>query len=308
MYCRIVTLTLRLLQNALSKGLIVAAQQAPGVGKYIFPVGTADSQQTDAAAVSQSMGNVVTAFRNNYASALNATNSDVASFLTFAGNAPFSGKIPDLPSAVNQCLTALYTYMISQVYQVTNVILTRQVATNVDVLSRNGTKLNWQTGCGKGYGEYGECDTFWYDAKTDITYALSDIQDQQRDFNNNMQQFFNGMTTGELLLTGADRCAQASHANQGKIPIVDLTPGGSTASCLSNLQVCTWDLTAADKQPNPFVDCPSSTLPKFYQQACSDPYGSFSGGAVPWQYLGWAILANDAFVAAKHDVCKAYGG
>ena len=292
--------------NALSKGLIIAAQQAPGVGKYIFPIGTADSQQTDAAAVSQSMGNVVTGFRNNYASALNVTNSDIASFLTFARNAPFSGKIPDLNSAVDQCLTALYTYILSQVYQVTNVILTRQVQTDVNALSSNGTSLNWETGCGKGYGQYGECSTFWYDLKTDISYALTDTQNQLRDFNGNMQQFFNGMTTGELLFAGADQCAQASKSNQGKAPIVDLTPGGSTASCLSNLQVCTWDLTAADKQPNPFTDCPSAVVPKFYGQACSDPYGDFSGGAVPIQYLGWAVLNNAAYTAAKHNVCKAY--
>ena len=140
--------------NALSKGLIIAAQQAPGVGIYIFPTGTADSQQTGAAAVSQSMGNVITSFRNNYASALNATNSDVGSFLTFARNAPISGKIPDLNSTVDQCLTALYTYIISQVYQITNVILTRQVQTDVNALSSNGTRLRWDTGCGKGYGMF----------------------------------------------------------------------------------------------------------------------------------------------------------
>ncbi|KAL2045209.1 hypothetical protein N7G274_002291 [Stereocaulon virgatum] len=293
--------------EALVKGLITAAQQAPGVGKYVFATGTSDSQQFDYTKVSESLGHVVTAFKDNYVSALQTAADDVASFTAFASNFPISGQIPDLNTVVDKCLTSLYTLVISRAYQADNVILTRQVTTDVNALCSNGTHLNWNLGCGNGYGKYGECATFWYDSKADISYALTDTQDQMRDFNSHMQTFFNGMTTGALLLGGADACAQASKSNQGSLPIVDTSPNGATTPCLSNLQACTGDLTAKPKtQPNPFTDCPPKVAPKFYYQACADLYGTISGAAAPIQYLGWGLLANKNYQNAEEPFCVAY--
>ena len=292
--------------EALVKALIVAVQQAPGVGKYVFPTGSSASQQFDYTKVSESLGNVVVAFKNNYVAALKAAADDVGSFTAFASNYPLSGQIPDLDNVVDQCLTTLYTFVISQAYQADNVLLSRQVATDVNALCNNGTNLNWSPGCGNGYGQYGECATFWYDSTADISYALTDTQNQLRDFNSDMQTFFNGMTTGALLIGGADACAQASNSNQGKQPVVDTSPSGSTTPCLSNIQVCTWDLTAKNAQPNPFTDCPSSVVPKFYSQTCSSPTGNFGGGAAPIQYLGWGLLNNQNYVNAEEEFCEAY--
>lgn len=294
--------------GALIKGIIIAAQQAPGVAKYIFPTGTSDSETFDFKQISASLGTLVTQFKTNYAAGLAEAENDVTSFLAFVENTPLSGKIPDLNSVVDQCLQSLYTYVISQAYQVSNVIITRQVDTDVNALSSNGTALNWPTGCGKGYGQYGECSTFWYDQPTDVTYGLYDTQKQTKDFNLEYQQFFNGQTTGAILLKGADLCAQASHSTQGSQPIVDTSPGGSTTYCLSNMQVCTWDLTEINTQPNPFTDCASKVAPKFYGQACSSPTGNFGGGAVPVCYLGWAILDNQNYKNSDHEFCEAYGG
>ena len=279
--------------EALVKGLITATQQAPAVGQYVFATSTSDSQKFDYTKVSESLGNVVTTFKNNYASALQAAADDVASFTAFASNFPLSGQIPDLNTVVDKCLTSLYTLVISQAYQADNVILTRQITTDVNALCSNGTQLNWKPGCGNGYGKYGECATF--------------TQDQMRDFNSQMQTFFNGMTTGALLLGGADTCAQASKSNQGSLPIVDTSPNGATTPCLSNIQVCTWDLTAKpNTHPNPFTDCPSKVAPKFYYQACTGPDGGISGGAAPIQYLGWGLLGNRNYQNAQEPFCVAY--
>ncbi len=175
--------------GALIKGIIIAAQQAPGVAKFIFPTGTSDSETFDFKQISQSLGTLVTQFKTNYASGLAAAENDITSFLAFVENTPLSGKIPDLNSVVDQCLTSLYTYVISQAYQVSNVILTRQIDTDVNALSSNGTALNWPTGCGKGYGQYGECSTFWYDPDTVVSYALYDTQKQTKDFNLEVRTF-----------------------------------------------------------------------------------------------------------------------
>ena len=294
--------------GALIKGIIIAAQQAPGVSKFIFPIGTSTSETFDFKQISASLGTLVTQFKTNYAAALAEAENDLSSFLAFVENTPLSGEIPDLNAVVDQCLTSLYTYVISQAYQVSNVILTRQINTNVNALSSNGTALNWPTGCGNGYGQYGECSTFWYDPTTDISYGLYDTQTQTKDFNSQYQNFFNGYSTGDLLLKGADLCAQASGSTQGSQAIVDTSPGGSTTYCLSNLQVCTWDLTEISTQPNPFTDCASKVAPKFYGQACSDPNGDFGGGAVPVCYLGWGLLDNKNYQNSDHWFCEAYGG
>lgn len=294
--------------GALIKGIIIAAQQAPGVAKYIFPTGTSDSETFDFKQISASLGTLVTQFKTNYVAALAEAENDLTSFLAFVENTPLSGEIPDLNSVVDQCLTSLYTYVISQAYQVSNVIITRQIDTDVNALSSNGTALNWDTGCGKGYGQYGECSTFWYDPATSITYALYDTQTQTKDFNTEYQYFFNGYSTGEILLKGADLCAQASHSTQGSQAIVDTSPGGSTTYCLSNMQVCTWDLTEINTQPNPFTDCASKVAPKFYGQACSDGTGDFGGGAAPVCYLGWGLLDNQNYKNSDHEFCVAYGG
>ena len=63
--------------GALIKGIIIAAQQVPGVAKFIFPKGTTDSETFDFKEISASLGALVTQFKTNYASGLAAAENDV---------------------------------------------------------------------------------------------------------------------------------------------------------------------------------------------------------------------------------------
>lgn len=58
--------------GALITAVITAAQQAPGVARYLFPTGTLDSQVAQIASISNSMGVVTQYLQNNVTQALAA--------------------------------------------------------------------------------------------------------------------------------------------------------------------------------------------------------------------------------------------
>jgi hypothetical protein len=118
-----------------------------------------------------------------------------------------------------------------------------------------------------------------------------------------MVQWFGGgdqaYTKPELLFRGAAKCAAASKASQGSGIPVSISKSGFNTECLSNMRVCTWNLTPG-KDYNPlFTDCkdqdafqglqtPTVTPGEWCKETTSTNY--FRAYR---QYLGWGILKSN---------------
>ena len=247
--------------------------------------------------------------QGNISQATGVVQTDLSTFLQVANNGPYSGAMPNLDDLKNQVLTGLYTYVISQAYNATQTVITRQVNTDVNALGTNGTKLLW-TPCNSGYYSNGTCGEgdFWYDNSTTISYSLVDSGDPTTRFSTQMNQFL-AQTTGKLLFAGADECQQL---HQGNGPIISFDGGKFSTPCLSALKVCTWTMDPASPGSNgPLLsDCDvGSTLPGIGRGSCGsqDPNNispdSLSGTILPWGYLGWGMLADQI---GEHEFCEPY--
>lgn len=79
------------------------------------------------------------------------------------------------------------------------------------------------------------------------------------------------------------------------LPIFDTGLPGFTAVFLSDINICTWNLTAKNQQPNPLTDCSSNTASEFYQQTCEEGMVTlwdreasssvFGAGVIEWSEL-----------------------
>ena len=260
------------------------------------------------------MTTVTLNLQSNITKALLEIQTDGNNFAAFANDGVFcSNTTVNLASATldQSILIGFDTYMMSQAIQANNLILTRQLNTDVNQLQTNGTALNWATGCGNGYGKYGECSAFWYDQTSQTSYALADDSNLQHDFSSVLEQLFAIGSSGEQLFRGADLCAQSAGKNQGGGPVMNFDNSSFSSSCMSNLMVCTWSLTPTDvnTQVIPFTDCDGGTvLQQFGKVPCTTqlpsectegavcaPSGGSTGTTVPLSYLGWGILNNAAY-------------
>ena len=101
----------------LTHALITGLQQAPGVAKYLFPVGTLDTQNAQFDQISNSMGTVTSYLQASVTSALAAVQADAVSFLAVTGSGNFSvNPLPTISQQSDGILTALNTYDFSMPY------------------------------------------------------------------------------------------------------------------------------------------------------------------------------------------------
>lgn len=237
----------------LGKALVIGAQQAPGVAKFLFPEGTINSQTVEMQEVSANLGWTTKTLQNNVAQALPAILNDADTFATFAAAGSFSANLPSARTLSNDILNGLNAYLISQAYQENGVFITRQLNTSVRALMTNGTNLSYNLSCTTDYDSNGICDTFWYDSVDDTTYALvgKDELARTKSYNSDMTTWFNQYTRPELLFRGAANCAAASKANQGTGSPLSISSSDFNTDCLSNMKVCTWSLTPVNGSLGP---------------------------------------------------------
>lgn len=282
----------------------------------MFPSGSLDSQIEDWDGISSSMTTVYEALQSSIKSALSLVQSNITDFIVMGNTGVYSGAIETLPDLTQQILQPLLTYEASLAFQMQGVIITRTLDTDVHALMSNGTDLNWQTDCTAGYDDNGICGTFWYDSRTDITYALSDGSTPTTNFNSQMTALVAAGVLPAVLFAGSDECAKASRSTQGGAPALAPISGKDAPSCIANMQVCTWGLTPDTVESDSamssiFTDCTTgwnspAVLGRIGVDGCvgDDDDGSSDGGIdVPAGYVGWGILNNDAYKNSADNFC-----
>ena len=218
--------------------LINGIQQAPGVGKYLFPVGTLNTQIAQFDEIANSMGTVTSYFQENITTALAAIQNDTVTFLAIVGSGNFSvTPVPSIADQSDSMLTALNTYVISQCLQANNWVITRAIDTDVNELQANGSAAGWDIpGCGTGYDSNSICGAYYFNEKINVSFSLDNLGDMSNNPTPDMSQFFANWTTPDLLFNGAAQC----EVQGGSAPNVTIGASGIDASCLSNVKVCTW--------------------------------------------------------------------
>lgn len=218
--------------------IVTGIQQAPGVGNFLFPVGTLDTQVAQFDEIANSLGTVTSYFQENITSALAAIQNDSETFLAIVGSGNFSvTPVPSIADQSDSMLTALNTYVISQCLQANNWVITRAIDTDVNQLQDNGSAVGWNIpGCGTGYDSNSICGAYYFNGAIRVSFSLDKLDDMANNPTPDMSQFFANWTTPDLLFNGAAQC----EAQGGSAPNVTIGASGIDASCLSNLKVCTW--------------------------------------------------------------------
>ena len=168
------------------------AQQAIAVGKYLFPLGTLDSQFAQFDQISNAMGTVTAYLQDNVTSALSAIQNDPTTFLAFTGSGNFSTTtpLPTIPSQSDSILTALNTYVIPQCLQANKWVVARAIDTDINAAMTNGSDPNWNiTGCGSGYDANSLCGAFYFNQAIDVSFTLTNNQNPSLDPTNDMTIF-----------------------------------------------------------------------------------------------------------------------
>ena len=218
--------------------LITGIKTAVGVGSYLFPVGTLNTQVAQFDEIANSMGTVTSYFQENITSALAAVQNDPKTFLAIVGSGNFSvNPVPSIADQSDSMLKALNTYVISQCLQANNWVITRAIDTDVNQLQANGSAVGWDIpGCGSGYDSDSICGAYYFNEAIKVSFSIDNFGDMSTNATTDLSQLFANWTTPDLLFNGAAQC----EAEGGSAPNVTIGASGIDASCLSNTKVCTW--------------------------------------------------------------------
>ena len=240
---------------------IALTQQSPPVSKFLFPVGTTQSQVTQWSTISQELSQVVQAYQTNVSQIIPTIVNDIDLFVTFAESGAFSvNPLPDMSGESDKLLLGLQTYIISKALQANNIIIGQSTNTDINQLVANSTdQLAFDTGCpGMGYNEMGMCGPFYYDNITGNSYSLDNLGDMRKNYTEDLSIMFGNWTTGDMLLGGAYRCQNDGGVKGSLANTVISTNGNVSLDCLSDMQVCEWNLGSLDVDKE-FTNCGSQT-------------------------------------------------
>ena len=276
--------------SVLVKALLRSAPQTSTLLNRLYPSGTVKGEYQDWTDVANDLGKATDAFRHSVAEGLPLIQNNVTSFIYWSQNSGLSGIRSSLDGLSEAMTQSLNTYAISRVITTQGIMVSRAVDTDVHALQTNGSKLNWDTGCGGGYTN-GVCDTFFWDG-TD-TYGLTDPGHFKKNHRDELAAILlpgdnnaPPLTTGELLFTGAQKSFDATGTNGRVDPSLD--PNDPTqVQCLSTLRICTW----SEDRFGPFDNCPNylqtdAVIPRFGLSGCTNGVNDWSSVDVPHAYLG----------------------
>ncbi|MCJ1274972.1 hypothetical protein MMC21_002771 [Puttea exsequens] len=278
----------------LAKQMAQVVQAQPGVGKYLFPSGTTQSQVTQWAQIEGQLGTIVQYYQSNISEVIPIVNNNVSAFIAFASTGAFSvNPLPDLADESNKLLQGLNTYIIAKALTANNIVVGKAPDTDINQLQLNSSDtLSYDTGCGQGYDNVGICGPFWYDDLTNITYSLDNLGQMNKNYHDTMETIFSNWTTGELLFRGANNCAMADdNGDEANLPNIIFGQNGSiTMDCLSDVQICQWAFGTLDPD-HEFENCPSQQ--GYIANGCSSCPEDSRPVNVPNGYIGdYLVNAN----------------
>ena len=279
------------------KAFLRSVPQTNGLTGKLFASGTVNGEYQDWSLVAANVGKCTDSFRASVAQGLPLMVNNITTFISWSENSNLSGHRPALHGLTENMTQTLNTYAISQILSTQGIVVSRAPNTDVHMLQTNGSQIVWDTGCGGGYNANGVCDTFFWDGVD--TYGLTDPDYYTRNFHDELDSFFtpNGnapsLTTGQLLLTGAQNCYTATGQNGGVNPTLD-PADASHILCLSNVPVCTWDMAGYGPFDGSCKNLPdkAAVLPEFGVTGCKGEVGNVDSLNVPRAYLGPGIYVD----------------
>lgn len=282
--------------------LLRAIQGAPTLSRNLIDKGQISDTEVQVAELGSDLARIVSQLQTNIQSSLISVMSNFSLFFDFVQDGYFSTQIENLNTLTQNVTLSLNTYIVSQALQNDHVVITRAVDTDVNQLQLNGSAVQYDTGCGHGYDEWGMCGSWWYDSMHRISYGLESQKDMLINYTDPLVSLFNqGITTPELLFINSQYCADASGSTQGNAPGSSLstTTGVWNTQCISNMKVCTWDLVNMDVF-HEYTDCDRE--PSFAMENCGAGQDIVQA-TVPASYIGpW--LTSGVF---QGIVCNQWG-
>ncbi|KAI9678359.1 MAG: hypothetical protein M1817_006306 [Caeruleum heppii] len=238
--------------NVLTTGLM----GAPLVAKQLFPAaGTAETQLIQMANLKALLGNVAQGLSDRLAPALKTAEQDIESFIQLGNTGIFSSKpAPALNQQTKGLERVLNTYILSSGLVANQWDAVVALDTNPQQLGRNGSRIAYRLDCEQ-YDANGVCNAWAYDAEYNMAFTLNHRSAMKDNPNKILTTAFNnGWTTRELLFNGAAACKRAGNLGKGMVVNVD---NGLNIDCVSQLDVCTWDMSCTQRNSNKceFTDC-----------------------------------------------------
>ncbi|KAI9857639.1 MAG: hypothetical protein M1824_004757 [Vezdaea acicularis] len=314
-----------------TKPIEKAIQSSPSVGTVIYPPGSSDSRFIQLGQIKEQLSDLINGYQHNVSDAIANIENDVDIFINFASSGSFNSDLPSMQNQSDTILQALMTMVVSLSLKANKIIVTRSIGIDPRQLEREYADttygLAYNLGC-QDYNALGMCGPWWYDASTNTTYSLDNLDHMDRDYTDLLGTIFTNYTTPELLFAGASHCHDSILAKTPS-PSYDITaidsaavtdtpqvtysvsrhrrdtsttPGavqgidsnGIETSCISAVDVCTYNMTCSPDVYCEFTDCPMQS--NFGNAGC--PYnadGSLETVNVPFAYLGpwlWGATAD----------------
>ena len=272
--------------------LLRAVQNSPTLSRNMIDKGDLTDSDVQVAELSSGLARIVAQLQTNIQNAVVMVMSNYSLFFDFVDDGFFSTQIENLNTITQNVTLALNTYVVSQALQNDQVIITRALNTDVNELQLNGSAVQYDTGCGHGYDEWGMCGNWWYDSTNRISYGLESMKDMLNNYTDPLESLFNqGITTPELLFMNSQFCADASGSTQGNAPgtALSTSTGIWNTECISNMKICTWDLVNLGVF-NEYTDCDRESA--FAMDECGDGEGVVQV-TVPASYIGPYLTSSE---------------
>lgn len=265
--------------------LLRAIQNAPTLSRNLIDRGQISDTEVQVAELGSDLARIVSQLQTNIQSSVVSVMSNFSIFFDFVHDGYFSTQIENLNTLTHNVTLSLNTYIVSQALQNDHVIITRALDTDVNQLQLNGSAVQYDTGCGHGYDQWGMCGSWWYDSTNHISYGLESMKDMLINYTEPLVSLFNqGITTPQLLFMNSQFCADASGSTQGNAPGSSLTTttGVWNTQCISNMKICTWDLVNMDVF-HEYTDCDRES--SFAMENCGAGQDIVQA-TVPASYIG----------------------
>ena len=270
-----------------------AAQQAPALIGHLVPQASDDGIHAlmSSADIEAKLGDLIEGLATTMVTVAKDIPGNVTAFAEWTHFGYYYSEPVDIQTMTDTLKESINMFVLSQMLENDGFIIARQLDTDPQALFTNGSKgfdrdlIN----CPE-YDKYGMCNDWWHYSENGNNVAYSLLQPDRTHEHNSWtkqihQVFDLGLTTPDNLFMGSQLCSIGWNSTKGEVPGPDTvqTPGSVVTTCLSNLQVCTWNLHDGSQEFTEGKNC--SFYEFFAMPECK-------GGRpwVPTGYLGYYLF------------------